>query len=331
VASIVGPFVGGAITDALSWRWVFYVSLPFGAHAAWLVGRRLEEPPTHPTAPIDVAGATLLGAAITTLLVALSQTGVSDAALSPPLLIALYAASLALGLLFTAVERRAADPIVPPDLLRDRFIGLATLTSVFIGVAIFGAISFVPLFVQAALGGSALDAGRSLMPLLLGWVVTAAVAGRVLPRVGYRPMVICGTTLLVAGFAGLTLVTHRSTSTLLPASLVLVGVGTGMAALALFIGTQNAVARDRLGVATSLTPFARSVGGAVGVAVMGSLLAASLPVARAATALEMEAGLHRAFVAGAAVSAMTLVLALFVPPVPIQDRRAVVADMSDVA
>ena len=330
VASIIGPFVGGAITDAWSWRWVFYLNLPFGMLAAWLVGRRLEEPPTVPTASIDVLGATLLGAAITTLLVALTQTGVANGALGTRALAVLYAASLLLAVLFVLVERRAADPIVPLDLVLDRFIGMATLTSLFLGVAIFGAISFVPLFVQSALGGTAASAGRSLTALLLGWVTMAVATGRLLPLVGYRPMVIGGLSFISIGFIGLTRVTHESSALWLHGSLTLIGIGTGMAALTLFLATQNAVSRERLGVATALTPFARSVGGAVGVAVMGSLLAASVPAGRAATALEMEHGLHRAFIAGAVVAFAALAVSLFIPGgvTVTRPREGAVADIA---
>lgn len=330
VASIVGPFVGGAITDAWSWRWVFYLNLPFGVLAAWLVGRRLEEPPTVPTSPIDVLGATLLGTAITTLLVALTQTGVPNGALSARALAVLYAAALVLGVLFVLVERRAADPIVPLDLMEDRLIGMATLTSLFLGVAIFGAISFVPLFVQAALGGTAATAGRSLTGLLLGWVTMAIATGWLLPLVGYRPMVVGGLALLSIGYTALTQISHDSSGLWLHGSLTLIGIGTGMSALTLFLATQNAVSRERLGVATALTPFARSVGGAIGVAVMGTLLAASVPAGRAATALEMEHGLHRAFIAGAIVAFAALGVSLFIPG-GVKVERTREGGMTDVA
>ncbi len=313
VASIIGPIVGGYITEHWSWRWVFYLNLPFGVIAAGIVGRLLVDPPRTGSGPIDGRGAALMTASLTLLLLALSQTGVSNGPFGPLALAGLYATAVALGVWFAVEERRAVDPVVPPQMVTDRLMGIATGASFMLGVAIFGAISFVPLFVQGALGGSATQAARSLTPLLMGWVVMSVVAGRLIPRFGYRSLTITGMSILSVGYLALATFDHRASMTWLFTALALIGLGTGMVALTLLIAMQNAVPRDRLGVATALSPFARSVGAAIGVAMMGAILSASVPAADSATPLDMERGLHYAFVAGGLVAFGGLVLSLFLP------------------
>jgi MFS family permease len=194
-------------------------------------------------------------------------------------------------------------------------VATVALCGFLVGVAMFGAISFVPLFVQAALGSDPSGAGLALTPLLLGWVSMSMVSGRLIPRVGYRPVLLTGLTLVTVGFLGLIQIHRGLPLWPLYTDLTVMGMGMGMTMLTLLLAMQNAVAKHRLGIATSLSVFTRSIGGAVGVAMMGAIIAASLP---AATALgrpdQMERALHRAFVAGGVIAVVALVLAFRVPP-----------------
>jgi MFS family permease len=227
-----------------------------------------------------------------------------------------------LGGLFVALERRTAHPTLPLALLANRMVATTTASGALLGIAIFGALAFVPLYVQAALGRSAREAGGVLTPLLLGWVSMSIVTGRLLPRVGFRPFILAGLSFVSIGFGGLATVSPDSPMWTLHVYLGLMGIGMGMTMLSLLLAVQASVSRDQLGVATSLGQFTRSIGGAIGVAVMGAVVAASLPSA-GPTPAALALGLHRAFVVGAVVSVIALGSALLVPGgLPEQNKSA---------
>jgi EmrB/QacA subfamily drug resistance transporter len=314
VASIVGPLTGGYITELFSWRWVFYLNIPFGIAAAVAVGCALRDRTTIERRPVDYAGAALLMTAVTLLVLALSGSGLNGGgAGGVPWVLPAYAGAVGFGLLLVRVERRAAEPMVPLDLLSDRMVAAVAGTGLLVGVAMFSAISYVPLFVQEGLGGSAVEAGRALTPLILGWVVTSVITGRVVLRIGYRPMVLAGLLCLTLGFGGLTRIDGQSSVWLLRADLMLMGAGMGMTMLSLVLAMQNVVARRHLGVATSFGQFTRSIGGAVGVALLGAVIAGALPVGQEPTAAEMTSAIHRAFWFATWVSAAAIVSALRIP------------------
>lgn len=276
LSSVIGPVAGGFITDQLSWRWVFYINLPVGLVTALILGLALKEPKRTERPAIDYAGAGLLMAAITLLMLALVEGGASMATLFAPRNLLLFAGAIVLTVLFILVERRAADPIVPFKLFRNRVVLVAVIAGFLAGVAMFGAISFVPLFAQGALGATATEAGSLLTPLMLSWVGMSIVGGRILIRVGYRPLCITGFTLLTFGFVSLSMYQRETARLWLYLDLILIGAGLGLTMLTLLIAVQQAVARAQLGIATSLNQFSRSIGGAVGVAVMGAVLSAGL-------------------------------------------------------
>jgi EmrB/QacA subfamily drug resistance transporter len=323
VASIAGPLVGGYITDALSWPWVFYLNIPFGVLAMSVIA--VAYPPAPPTtqARIDWAGATLLFAGVTSLLIALS-----DAA---PLPLAWLAASAAMLGGLVVVERRVMQPILPLDLFDNRLIATSLLVAFLVGTAMFGAIAFVPLFVQAVLGGSATEAGTTLTPLFLGWVLSSIAGARLSVRTGYRRVTTAGISLIVIGFVMLVVMDVDGGRTMLLASALVLGSGMGLSMLALLLAMQHGVERARLGLATSLNQFSRSIGAAVGVAVMGALLARSMSgmdlpggahgFAAGALKLEGAARLHLAgalqqvFALGAAMTFLALVACFFLPSV----------------
>ena len=335
-ASILGPLVGGYITDALSWRWVFYVNIPFGLLCVAVIASAY--PPSRGTSPVKVdwLGAGLLFSCVSALLIALG---------AEQRVVAWAVTALALFVAFVLVERRQSEPILPVDLLAHRVIS-RTLTVVFlVGVALFGAIAFVPLFVQGVMGGTATQAGQVLTPLFLGWVLTSVVSARLTVRIGYRPVAVVGakitvrigyrvvaiggSVLMTAGFIGLTRLDVNSGNLLLLGSCSVLGAGMGCQMLSLLLAVQHGVERSRLGIATSLNQFARSIGAAIGVAAMGAIMARSLSgvalpgegslAGATSMALSPElrtqfaVALHRVFVAGAVVSAAGLFASLFLP------------------
>ena len=323
LASIAGPLVGGYITDALSWRWVFYINLPFGLLAVLVIA--LAYPPSRETRDVrvDWLGAGLLFAGISTLLIALGGEAGSVS-------IWLVASIVLLGL-FVLVERRSPEPILPIDLLQTPVMSRTLAVVFLVGFALFGAIAFIPLYVQTVMGGTATQAGQVLTPLFLGWVIMSIVGARATVHLGYRSVSITGSVLMTAGFIGLTFLTAESTRPALFAACTVVGAGMGMQMLSLLLAVQHGVDRSRLGIATSLNQFSRSIGAAVGVAAMGALMTRALhgvPLPRAGEGLAGEAlvlsgalrhqfaaALHQVFVAGAVVSGGGLVATLFLPHV----------------
>ena len=291
LASILGPVAGGFITDQLSWRWVFYINIPFGLAAALVVGVALIEPKKTESPVIDYAGAAWLTISMTLLLLALVETG-DAVSWKSPLVIFPFLGFIVFGLLFIRAEQRAAEPIVPLSLFRNRVVTVGSIIGFMIGTAMFGAISFIPLYVQGTLGGTATQAGSVLTPFLLGWVTLAIVGGRLMFTIGYRRTVLSGLVIVTISFGILSTFGRETPLLWLLIDMGLMGAGMGLVVLALLITMQNSVDRRQLGIATSLNQFSRSIGGAVGVAVMGAVMSLSLTAhlseLEAATGLPQE-------------------------------------------
>ncbi len=324
VASIAGPLVGGYITDRLSWEWVFYLNVPFGLLAFAVI--RLAYPTTGQMrrVQVDWLGAGLLFSGISTLLIAIA----GDAGSTGLWLLA----SIVLLTGFVMLERRSPEPLLPIDLLRMPIVARTLVVVFLVGIALFGAIAFIPLFVQSVLGGTATQAGQVLTPLFLGWVVMSIVGARATVMFGYRIVAIAGSVLMTAGFIGLSLLDADSPRSLLLGSGTVLGAGMGTQMLSLLLAVQHGVDRSRLGLATSLNQFSRSIGAAVGVAAMGAILArglAGVPLpggaegfaASGALAItpavrdQFAEALHRVFLAGAVVSGTGLLATFFLPAV----------------
>ncbi len=174
------------------------------------------------------------------------------------------------------VERRSPDPLLPIDLLRNPLIA-RTLTVVFlVGMALFGAIAFIPLFVQGVMGATATQAGQVLTPLFMGWVIMSIASARFTVKLGYRVLAFSGSALMTVGFIGLSFVEPDSSRSSVLAAGLLIGSGMGLSMLSLLLAVQHGVARSHLGLATSLNQFSRSVGAAVGIAAMGALMTRQL-------------------------------------------------------
>jgi EmrB/QacA subfamily drug resistance transporter len=324
VASIAGPLVGGYITDALSWRWVFYLNLPFGLLAAGVLMAAYPPPGRVGAIRVDWLGATLLFSGISALLVALGgdigNAGWGFAAL----------AALLLGA-FVVVERRVSEPILPLDLMKNPLIARTLLVVFLGGMAMFGGITFIPLFVQGVMGATATQAGQVLTPLFIGWVLMSIASARLTVKLGYRRLAVVGGVLMTAGFGWLALLDANSGRSGVLAAGLVIGAGMGVSMLSMLLAVQHGVERAHLGLATSLNQFSRSVGAAVGVAAMGALLtrglagvfanggagaiAAGNVTLTGAARLQFAAALHQVFIAGAVLSGASLLATFFLPPV----------------
>jgi len=322
LASIGGPLVGGYITDQWSWRWVFYINLPLGLLTVAVIALAYPAAQLTRKVQVDWAGAALLFSGISALLLALGEDTGSPA-------MWLTACVVLLGA-FVVVERRTPEPILPIELFAMPVMSRSLAVVFLVGFALFGAIAFIPLYVQTVQGGSATEAGQVLTPLFLGWVTMSIVGARATVLFGYRVVAITGSALIALGFVGLTLLTEASTRLALFAACAVVGAGMGMQMLSLLLAVQHGVDRSRLGIATSLNQFSRSVGAAVGVAVMGLIMgralhgtplprlgegAASVLALTPAMRTQFAGALHQVFVAGALVSAGGLLASLFLPAV----------------
>jgi EmrB/QacA subfamily drug resistance transporter len=326
LSSVVGPILGGFITDQLSWRWVFYINLPVGIAAMAIIGFALVEPKRHDRPKIDYLGAFVLTVAVTLLLLILGERVSLRSLLLLIPVVALFA-------WFVRIERRAPDPVVPFALFRNRVVSVSIVVGFLAGVAMFAAITFVPLFAQGVLGATATGAGSLLTPLLLSWVLASIVGGRLLIKIGSRPLVIAGLIFMIAGFFLLSRFYRTTPHWVLVADLVLVGCGLGLVMLTLLIAAQHSVPREQLGITTSLNQFSRSIGGALGVALLGAVLASGLasfsadpnalvnPAARAhmppatLAALQhaLEGTLHNIFLVSAILVAISLAVAFTLP------------------
>ncbi|MBX3010650.1 MAG: MFS transporter [Caldilineaceae bacterium] len=271
VSSIMGPLLGGFLVDQISWHWVFFINVIPGIVALALVWFALQDRHIDKSVKpvIDYSGAILLTAAVVALLVGLFEMSTTWGQGLLGLAVLLFVALL-------WVERRAVDPILPLALFRERLFASATGHGFLSGWAMFGSLSFVPLFVQAVLGTSATEAGSTLTPMLLGWVGSSIIGSRALLYMSYRRVVLLGTILLTLGAFLMTRATSDITQLQIMINLGLMGIGMGFAISPFLIAVQSRVARRDLGAATSTLQFSRSIGGTLGVSVMGAVLSTRL-------------------------------------------------------
>jgi EmrB/QacA subfamily drug resistance transporter len=342
VSSVAGPLLGGFLVDQLSWRWVFYINVIPGLFAAALVAFGWKDQiREHRKVSVDYAGAILLSASVVLLLLGLVNFGTTTSWL-------LVIASILLFGLLLWVESRAADPILPIPLFKsDRLFSITVIHGIFSGWALFGSISFVPLFVQSVIGTSATQAGITITPLLLGWVAASIIGTRILLKVGYYKLAILGTSLLTIGSLLLARVGVDTSQTTIMVFLTLMGIGMGLSVPSFLIAVQTLVERRHLGSATSTIQFSRSMGGTLGVSIMGAALSARLAASGVdqdlvsqllnplpGSAAIIDGGLHLAmanaigivFIIAFITAALAMVSVLFTPRFDLKEKSVKAAE-----
>jgi EmrB/QacA subfamily drug resistance transporter len=275
VSSLVGPAVGGLITDFLSWRWVFYINIPFGVASVLLLRSFLREEAEKQERTLDLLGTASLTLSVAILLLALLE-GTELWGWADPKTTGMMVAAFLGVLFFIRQEGRAEDPMLPLELFRVRVIAVASLGGVLMGTMLFCAAAYVPMFAQGVLGGTAIDAGMTLAPMSIGWPIASTLSGWLLLRVGYRPFILLGSALGMVGCLVLAGADPDGGKAVVMLAMFLLGLGLGFLSTPYLLAVQNAVPRNRRGVATSSVQFFRSIGGAIAVAALGAVLNAHL-------------------------------------------------------
>ena len=321
-SSIAGPAIGGFIVDSTTWRWIFFVNLPVGGLALLVISLTMPRRAAHTRHTIDWLGAGVLAAGTAALLMGLVWGGKQYGWASGHVVGALVLAVLLL-VTFAVVERRAAEPILPFEILRNPIVAGSVACMALVGMAMFGTISYVPLFVQGVIGTSATSSGVVLTPLMLGAVTTSLLTGQLVSRTGrYRWNAILGPVVLTAGMVLLWRMSVTTTNAQAARNMVIAGIGIGAMMQVFVLSVQNAVPRAHIGSATALTQFSRQMGATIGVTVMGAIVNHGLPsgvggtegigihklplAARSALA----AAIHPAFLVAACVAAGVWVIAV---------------------
>ena len=276
VASVAGPLLGGFFVDNLTWRWVFYVNVPIGIVALVITSSVLRLPFARQDHEIDFVGAALLVAGVSTLLLGLVWGG-SEYPWGSPVIVGLLVGSVVLTAVFLWWESRTPEPILPLRLFRGRVFSGGVALSFLLGGAMFGAIVFLPLFLQVATGATATNSGLLLLPLMAGLMTTSILSGRVIAKTGhYRRWPIAGMGIAAVGMYLLSTMEPDTTRVASSLYMLVVGVGLGMVMQVLVLAVQNAADFKDLGVATSSVNFFRSLGGSFGVSIFGVLFATLL-------------------------------------------------------
>jgi EmrB/QacA subfamily drug resistance transporter len=301
IASLIGPTIGAVFVSTIGWRWIFGINLPIGLVAGALLWGYRERRPEGRRQRVEVLGALMLTAGVGVLLWGVG-TGSSNARPIWPA----AAAGVALLTAFVLRERRSESPTVPLDLLGRRLIALAIATTMVAGTVMFSITAYVPLYVQNGLGGSPYAAGAAAAPIAFGWPVGSVLAGQLLLKVGFWRLVIAGASALVGGCAMLATIAHSALSA--GVSVAVIGLGMGLLSLPLLLVIQGAADWSRRGAATALNQFSRTIGGAVGVSLLGVLLEAR--VGTGATGAHLVAGVQTIFAVTLGLAVVTLVLTL---------------------
>ncbi len=272
VSSVGGPLLGGFFVDNLDWRWVFYINLPIGLLALLATARFLHLPVARRQRTIDYLGAALLVSGVTAALL-VTVWGGSEYAWNSPMIIGLGVAALVLLGLFLVQERRAPEPILPLRLFSNRVFSVTSAAGFIVGLAMFGGIIFLPLFLQVVIGVSATDSGLLLVPLMAGILTSSIISGRRISAHGrYKRYPLAGTTLAAVGLYLLSTMGPDTGLFTASAYMIVLGAGLGLVMQVLVIAVQNAVDMEDLGVATSSAAFFRSLGGSFGTALFGAVL-----------------------------------------------------------
>ncbi len=359
LASVVGPLLGGFLTSSLSWRWIFYVNLPLGVVALFVLGATLPTVPSRVHHAIDYVGTALLAAGLSAIVLGTSLGGVSFG-WGSNMIVGLGAVGVVLLAGFLVFERRAREPVLPPRLFANRVFVVTSAIGFVVGFALFGAVTYLPLFLQVVKGASPTGSGLQLLPLMGGLLITSIGSGLIITRTGrYKPFPIAGTALMVVGLLLLATLDFMSATATIFAFMFVLGLGLGMVMQVLVLAVQNAVDYSDLGVATSGATLFRSIGGSLGTATLGAIfsnrlqselashlpagavaranagggispkqIAALPPTLHAAYLHAFTSSLNSVFLVAAAVGAVAFALSWLLPALPLRESVAT-GDLGD--
>lgn len=341
LSSVIGPFLGGYFTDSVSWRWVFWVIVPVGLLVMAVIQIVLVEPlERRRSVSIDLAGTAAVFVFTVSLIYAL-ETGGRDHPWGSPVIVGLLGLSVAAIVAFVVAERRAAEPLIPLDLFSIPAMRASSIISFFLGMTMMGTLSFLPLFMRTVVGTSATGAGRTLTPLMLGFMLASFFGGRLLLRASFRLVIGLGMAFLVVGLILLVQIGADSTQTEVSVNMVVLGLGMGTVLVSSNIVAQNSVGTSRMGVTMSAINFTRQIGGTIGTAAAGAVMLTALtsrladilpggaddvsgllapgagtavpPEAQEAVRIAFAESLHLAFVFCAVIGGIAVLSGLMVP------------------